>query len=108
MTRKLIKFLIVAGLLVAGLVYFAQRNALSKEDSGLTSDIDTLQGNIGQQLSVMSSRAQEIGLQAKNVLGTSIQVDESQPSIQEKAINYGQYVYCKQVVEGFEANQSSK
>jgi hypothetical protein len=105
MARKLLKLLIVLGLIIGGLFYLAQRNALSKEGASLTEEIDTLQGQMGQQFAVMSSRAQEIGNQAKNVLGTSIQVDESQPSIQEKAINYGQYLYCKQVVEGFESRE---
>jgi len=100
--RKLIRVLIILGLVAIGLIYLARKNALSKQSTDISTEINTLQGNIGQQLSVMSSRAQEIGNQAKNVLGSSIQVDESQPSIQQKAINYGQYMYCKQVVKNYE------
>ncbi|OGJ37510.1 MAG: hypothetical protein A2383_00605 [Candidatus Pacebacteria bacterium RIFOXYB1_FULL_39_46] len=102
MKRKIYITLAIIGLLVAGYIYFFKNNSLANNPS-LPIEIDALQGNISQQFAIMSSRAQEIGTQAKNVLGTSIQVDESSPSIQQKAIDYGQYLYCKQVVDSYEA-----
>ncbi|MFH2118237.1 MAG: hypothetical protein ABII10_00650 [Candidatus Paceibacterota bacterium] len=104
MKKRIFTLLIIVGLLVAGYFYFI-RNSSVADKAKAAVEIDALQGNIGQQFAILSSRAQEIGNQAKNVLGSSIQVDEDSPSIQEKAINYGQYLYCKQVVESYETNQ---
>lgn len=56
-----------------------------------------------QQLQVLSQRAGEVGQHAQNVLGSSIQVNESvKKPIHESAIEYGRYVYCKQVVTDYE------
>jgi len=63
-----------------------------------------LQGGTKDQLETVSSRAKELGSFAQDALGNTIQVDNSKP-LQEKAVEYGQYVYCKQVVESYEINQ---
>ena len=104
--KKLYIIFAVIGLLAVGYVYASQRGLLSPNTSGIPTEINTLQGNIGEQFSVLSSRAQELGGHVQNVLGNSVQVDkQSEQSLQQKAIDYGQYLYCKQVVESYEAKQ---
>ena len=66
-----------------------------------------LQGNTTDQLSTLSSRAKEIGEYAQNAFNSGVKVDEeNQTPLHERAIEYGQYIYCKQVIEDFEKNQS--
>lgn len=97
--KKIVIILLVVGA-IAGYWFVTQ----SKPDNNgdLNTQINTLQGGIGQEFSVLSSRAQEIGGLAQNLFSTSIQKDDSGQSAQQKAINYGQYLYCKQVVESYE------
>lgn len=63
----------------------------------------SLQGNPQDQLAILTSRAQELGGLAQGFIGTGIQKDTSDPSLSQQAMNYGQYLYCKQVVSSYEA-----
>jgi hypothetical protein len=55
------------------------------------------------QLQTLTQRANEVGQHAQNVLGSSIQVNEEEKKpIHESALEYGQYIYCKQVVMDYE------
>jgi hypothetical protein len=102
---KRLFFLLILIILGSAAFWYARQNGMlsSDETAGISAEINTLQGNVSQQFSVLSSRAQQLGGHAQNVLGSSVQVDESEPSLQQKAIEYGQYLYCKQVVESYEA-----
>lgn len=59
------------------------------------------------QVENLSSRAQDVAEHSQKVLGDSIQVNnqESDKNLGEKAIDYGRYLYCKQVVTDFESRQ---
>ncbi len=105
MPKNLIRLLLILAILIGGYYFAQQQGVFGQEEAKIQTEFNTLQGNAQEQFSTISDRAKVLGEQAKNVFSTGIQVDESQPSIQEKAIEYGQYLYCKQVVEGYEANQ---
>ena len=80
-----------------------QANPQVQESSNTPVELNSLQGTT-EQLVTLSSRAQELGGYAQDVLDGAVQVDtENEQSIQQQAINYGQYLYCKQVVDTFEA-----
>jgi len=56
------------------------------------------------QTKILTERAQETGEHMQNVLGDQVKVDEEakDKTLPEKAIEYGQYLYCKQVVTDWE------
>ncbi|MCA9369604.1 hypothetical protein KC686_00425 [Candidatus Woesebacteria bacterium] len=57
-----------------------------------------------EQLSQLGSRAQTIGDTTGQVLGEAIQADtQGGESMANTAVEYGKYLYCKQIVEGWEA-----
>lgn len=60
--------------------------------------------NAESEISTLSQRTTEVSKHTGNVLGSSIQPasEEQQTPIHEKALEYGKYVYCKQVVEDYE------
>lgn len=58
------------------------------------------------QLETLAQRAGEVTQHAQTVLGSSIQVNEDvKKPIHESALEYGRYVYCKQVVTEYENSQ---
>jgi hypothetical protein len=71
-----------------------------------TPSFNSFQATTGDQLEVLSSRAKEVGNYAQDAFQLGIKEDTDQP-VHEKAIEYGQYVYCKQVVETYENNQTN-
>lgn len=55
------------------------------------------------QLQTLTERAGEVSQHAQAVLGASIQVNESEKKpIHQSALEYGRYIYCKQVVMDYE------
>jgi len=116
MKKRLIIILLVLAL-SAGYVYASYNSLLPKNLPTIPkSTVDQFKDkiptfnsfssgtNTKTQLETVSSRAKELGSLAQDALGNTIQVDNSKP-LQEKAVEYGQYVYCKQVVESYEINQ---
>lgn len=88
--------------------------------TGITSKISEtspkVQGttqDASSQIQTLTQRASEVGQHAQKVLGTSIQVNEAEKKpIHQSALEYGRYIYCKQVVTDYEtaakeAKQSS-
>ncbi len=58
-----------------------------------------------EQTQLLSERAQVVGTQAQQVLGTAIQAaPEGAEPAANRALEYGKYLYCKQVVEDYENN----
>lgn len=100
--KKLSLLLIVIGLLAGGYVYASQNDLLPANTPKITVPEFNLQGSPQDQLTVLSSRAQELGGYAQNFVSSGIKTDETQPSLSQKALDYGQYLYCKQVVETYE------
>lgn len=60
-----------------------------------------------EQTKVLTDRAKETGEHVQQILGDKVEVDEEQAEkpFHEKTIEYGRYLYCKQVVEDWEKNQ---
>ena len=67
------------------------------------------QALLASQAAQLTERGSQVLKQGTKVLGAAVTVDESQEksSFTDKAINYGRYLYCKQVVEDWEAHSSS-
>ena len=64
---------------------------------------------LASQAAQLSERGSQVLEQGSKVLGTAIAVDETQEkgSLTDRAFNYGRYLYCKQVVEDWEAHSST-
>ena len=105
--KRIIALLAIIGAGAAVYVY-AQSNDISlaeEIDSVSEEKVKDFQETTTKQLGEFSQKAKEMGEETKKVLGDSVRVDDSEPSFQEKAVEYGQYLYCKQVVDGFESKQ---
>lgn len=82
-------------------------NSLREQVTTTSPKVHSASTDAGSQLQTLAQRAEEVGQHAQNVLGTSIQVNEEKAKapIHETAIEYGRYIYCKQVVSEFEYAQ---
>ena len=78
--------------------------SFSNQVSEKSPQVKSVSFDASSQLQTLSERAGEVGQHAQNVLGSSIQVNEEEKKpIAESAIEYGRYIYCKQVVTEYEA-----
>lgn len=102
--KKIIALLAILGAAAAIYVYAQSNNiSLAEEvDSFSEETVKDIRETAVKKLSEVSQKAKEVSEETKKVLGESIQVDDSEPSLQEKALEYGQYLYCKQMVDNFE------
>lgn len=66
--------------------------------------LTTAFNDASSQLKILTARGQETGEMSSQVLGEFIQVNEedSEKSTSEKALEYGRYLYCQQVVKEWE------
>lgn len=64
--------------------------------------IDEIAQDASTQTKELATKAQEVGEHAQKILGTTVQEGEVQPPIHERALEYGQYIYCKEVVREYE------
>jgi hypothetical protein len=57
-----------------------------------------------QQLATLTDRGQEVSNEIGKVLGEYVQVNEKEEdkALHEKAFEYGQYLYCQQVIKEYE------
>jgi hypothetical protein len=67
---------------------------------------DKITQDAASQTQELTLKAQELGEHAQKVLGESVQENTDQPPIHEKVIEYGQYIYCKEVVKEWENKNS--
>ncbi|HCR80976.1 MAG: hypothetical protein UX28_C0001G0042 [Candidatus Pacebacteria bacterium GW2011_GWA1_46_10] len=102
--KKIIALIAIIGAATAVYVYAQGNNiSLAEEVASLPKEaVQDLQQTARESLGGLAEKAKELGTETKKVLGESVQVDESEPSFQQKAVEYGQYLYCKQVVESYE------
>ncbi|MEX0895621.1 MAG: hypothetical protein WDZ94_01620 [Patescibacteria group bacterium] len=85
--------------------------------AGYSTDFETVSQTAGDQLTIFTNRAIEIGSHTRTVLSSAIQPNTADSEIansgasdsasttkpmHEAALEYGQYMYCKQVVESYE------
>lgn len=104
MFRKVL-FTIAALLLVAGGYWWYSHREFSlptifsvpKQFSG-----DIIPQNAEKNVQELTTRAQNAMNQAGVILGTAVQQSSESGSIQEKAFDYGRYLYCQQVVKDYE------
>ncbi len=70
----------------------------------LTSDFQSGVQNAENEISTLGEKTAEVTKHTGNVLGSSITTapEENQTPIHEKALEYGKYIYCKQVVTDYE------
>ena len=77
-------------------------NSFKKKDE-LNLELDQLSSNAGEQIKITTQKAIEAGKVAQEFIAGSIKTDESSDkNLGEKAFEYGQYVYCKAVVDDWE------
>jgi hypothetical protein len=74
-----------------------------KEDKDLNLELSELSTSAGQQIKSTAEKAIEAGKFAQEFMSESIQSnEESEKNLGEKAFEYGQYIYCKAVVDDWE------
>lgn len=72
-------------------------------------DTANLKKDTAEQISTLSSRAQVLGDNTSKILDTAIQADTaSDSSMANRAVEYGKYLYCKQVVTSYENTINSE
>jgi hypothetical protein len=77
--------------------------SMSSQVSEKSPAVTNVTTDANSQLQTLTQRAGEVSQHAQNVLGTSIQVNEGvKKPIHESALEYGRYIYCKQVVMDYE------
>lgn len=126
--RILLAVLIVCGL-VAGYIYFtggtglppvvtkqlsfiptrqASSAATLSTDALASVQIPSLPQNASEQLKTVGERTGELSSTVGKVLGEAVQVGTAsgEQSLQERAFDYGRYLYCQQVVKDYEARSS--
>lgn len=69
--------------------------------------VDT--SNFSSQATVLKDRGSVVVEEGSKVLGAAISVDDSQPdsSLTDRALEYGRYLYCQQVVTDWEKDHPS-
>lgn len=119
----LLVLLLIAGAVIAAM-YFAQQRGLFPADlldgtpfQGVFTATLPAADQIAQQtdsfmttLQPTVTRVQEISTQSGTVLGSIVQVNEADENKKphEKALDYAQYLYCKQVVDQWDEQQAEK
>lgn len=126
---KLLKVLIILLLLLALSIFFYQKGWLKshplqaqivqfqdgkiknlsdfvdsfKKEDELNLQLNQLSTNAGEQIKMTTQKALEAGKVAQEFVTSSIQTDESsEKNLGEKAFEYGQYIYCRAVVDDWE------
>ncbi len=113
--RTLVLLVLIAGAVIAA-IYFAQQRGLIPTDLLGGTPFQAAQQISLQTDSFMTTlqptvtRVQEISTQSGTVLGSIVQVNEADENKKphEKALDYAQYLYCKQVVDQWDAEQAEK
>jgi len=81
---------------------FAQHNQLAESQS-----VQSVTQQAQEQLQATGEKFQSAASSVQQVLGAAVQVNEDETkSAPEKALDYGKYLYCQQVVNEFEKHKS--
>ena len=104
----LLVVLIVYLLLVKKEPVRAQIPFINKTISVSPSDLGTLGETTASQLTTLTEQSTSVSQQVEKVLGAAVQPAEGDPPAYDRALTYGQYLYCKQIVRDYEtANPTS-
>jgi hypothetical protein len=80
-----------------------------QSDQELNLELNELSTNAGEQIRTSAQKAIDAGKFAQEFVSESIQTDEStDKNLGERAFEYGQYVYCKAVVDDWEKQIDTK
>lgn len=91
---------------VPGISYLTEEKGTTNISSNFsTAKLPQLPNNASEQLQTLGSRATEVTKQAGSVLGTAVQQASGSDTIQDRAFEYGRYLYCQQVVKDYESKQ---
>lgn len=76
--------------------------------TGIT--IPQLPSNTSEQLEIVTERTGELTGTVGQVLGEAVKVasDSSEQTLQERAFDYGRYLYCQQVIKDYEARTTAE
>lgn len=116
---KIKTLLFVILLLVAGLVVFGGKlpfklpeplntwsgrfNPNGHQLTELSNNLDNIGfGNWQTNLLSLGERSRVIQETVSQIMTTAVKTDETDKPLTEKALEYGRYLYCKQVVEDWE------
>jgi hypothetical protein len=77
----------------------------SPQNSLAAVEVPLLSENATEQLKTVGERTGELSSTVGKVLGEAVQVSTTsgEQSLQERAFDYGRYLYCQQVVKDYEA-----
>ncbi|MBP7774813.1 hypothetical protein KA078_03410 [Candidatus Woesebacteria bacterium] len=105
MFRKVIFIIAAVLLLLGGYWWYTHREfsfptafSVPKQFSG-----QIIPQNAEKSVQELTVRAQNAMNQAGTILGTAVQQSSESGSIQEKAFEYGRYLYCQQVIKDYES-----
>lgn len=105
MFRKVLFILASLLLLIGGYWWYTHREfsfpsnfSVPKQFSG-----QIIPQNAEKSVQELTTRAHNAMNQAGAILGTAVQQSSESGSIQEKAFEYGRYLYCQQVVKDYES-----
>lgn len=107
--KKALLIILLTVIVISGLYTASSRGLLKNTPLAKINqqEIANLVQNTNQQTQILSERSGEVGSHVKNVLGTFIEENEEEP-IQQRAFEYGRYLYCQQVVEDYEKTSSEE
>jgi len=72
-------------------------------------DLEKIGTNGMSQIKTLTQKAKESGEIAKDFIKEVVKVDENKDkNLSEKAFEYGRYIYCQEVIQQYEASNSSK
>lgn len=72
-------------------------------DSLAAIKIPSLPDTTSSQLGIVKDRTEKVSETVGQVLGEAVKEASSSSSLQERAFDYGRYLYCQQVVKDYEA-----
>ena len=96
----------------APVLAYLEKVGLNKKSADVSSSLSSTANTLAEQphaeaiqdeLQALTDRGKTAVSEAQKVLGKAIEVDEnSDKAAHEKALEYGTYLYCKQVVDAWE------
>lgn len=65
--------------------------------------IEKLSQNTPKELQTLAERGKTVGKHTSNILGSSVEINQEDQPVHEKAIGYGRYLYCQEVIKEYQA-----
>jgi len=102
--KKTFSFFIIAAIIGSGFYFAYKKNWIpqSIKDQVDKDAWQKISKDMKEQGGVLASKSAEAKTHLSQVLGESTDESDSTKAPHEKALEYGRYLYCKQVVEDYE------